>query len=268
MTDSKQKYDTGHDPGSSKVRPIATPHWQPFTGFSYIFDNPGDSFSLERSYKKVSVDVESDGSLALYKRIAQASYDIVTADDLVNQYFFFPLPSSTYHVTVWDGLNQEHLKSVKISAKAAFDECFSDPPDSILNDWPPMKSQVQLRDAFRDIKSIRLRYKQLRARGSTVLVVELEPADTDSAKQLESILVERLRLDDEFLELGKPRNQSYVPHVAVGYFSHASHGDGAIRRFMDSWMSVFDQTVTDGVIEFRSISLYAFLNMITYIKPA
>ena len=271
MKDEDKKYDTARDYGSDKVQPIfppqaPTPNWLPFRGFSFLFDNPGGEYTKENNCLKLAPDVHGNPDLSIYKQIAIA-LERIGAEELTRQWLFFPLPYSTYHVTVWDGVNTGIISRMSKESQIEFNKCFIN-TESIIKNWPPLIREPEICSYFSEIKPLRFKYKHLRSRGETVLVVELEPADSESAAELGKIYKIREELDNYFEKYSKPRNYEYLPHVAVGYFADTELSKSAVSRFMDTWIEVFDNEVSGQVIEFRSISLYAFIDMITYLKQS
>ena len=271
MKNSDIKYDTGRDYGSDKVMPkpptvIPVPEWKPFTGFSFLFDNPGDGLIKDGYLLKLSGDL-NNSALRLYRSIADA-VEIIDKDKiLAKQYEFFTLPPSTYHVTVWDGVNIATLKSLNKECQDQYDLFFQNLLASQEISWPPLLQESRFHLRYADASPIRFKYKDLRSRGTTVVVVELEPADSASKAALEQIVQIRNELDELFAEYGKPKNYDYRPHVAVGYFSDDDNGNRALYRHMDQWIEAFDEILHDEIIEFNSVSLYGFTDMITYFKP-
>ena len=86
-----------------------TPRWAPYNGFSLLFDNPDNGFSPLGGVGGFDIpmkldSVPSDPALILYQVFIDALNNI-DINLLTNTYLFCPLPPSTYHVTVWDGLN-------------------------------------------------------------------------------------------------------------------------------------------------------------------
>ncbi len=266
-------YDTGSDPGKIKVLPdppvyVPQPLWQPFPGFSFLFDNPGASLQRHERHELLHVGEDCIKNIDLYEKITEAVKRIDPAA-LAQRFLFFALPSNTYHVTVWDGVNKGNVERLDPDSRRQFDHCFAQGIDGVIRNWPPFDECSDYPGVFDSIGSIRFRYKGLRSRGSTVLVVDLEADqdDDESCRVLEEIIERRQHLDEMFANYGKPENYMLRPHVAIGYFSDSHLGGKALYQHMDTWMSVFDQVVKGSVIEFGNISLYAFLNMITYFKP-
>ena len=269
------RYDTSKDEGAAKVRPrppvyVPEPIWQPFPGFSFLFDNPGKSLSVNNGYVKIEVDYGAlnQRDLDLYTNIAKA-VEIIDPTALAQLFQFFALPSSTYHVTVWDGVNKGNMKWLGDESKKVFEECFAAGVASVLRAWPPFKGAREYASWFRGTDPIRLYYNGLRARGTTVLVVELtpDPMDKASVQALADIRKRRAELDSYFTNYGKPENHSLIPHVAVGYFANSDLGRSAMFQQMDTWMAAFDEKLRGCYIEFQTIDLYAFVDMVTYFKP-
>jgi hypothetical protein len=268
---SRLRYDTSKDAGSAKVLPnppkyAPEPLWQPFPGFSFLFKNPGKSLRAFDRVEQLHIDGNTIKSIPLYSKIS-AAVDRIDPVALAQRFLFFTLPVSTYHVTVWDGINKGNQDRLNPDSAEKFRKYFAQEIGSAIQAWPPFADICDYRDWFGGLGTIRLRYKGLRARGSTVLVVELGPDDQESDQVLAQIEARRTDLDKAFAICGKPENHSLRPHVAVGYFSNAPLGDSAMFQHMDAWMGVFDQLVRGSVIEFQQIELYAFVDMITYLKP-
>jgi hypothetical protein len=193
----------------------------------------------------------------------------IDSETLAQRFLFFVLPSSTYHVTVWDGVNKGNMERLGPDGKRQFEEYFANGIEGVVRSWPPFSECSGYTGAFDGIERIRLRYRGLRARGSTVLVVELEvdPDDQQGLEVLKEIQLRRQRLDETFANFGKPENYLLRPHVAIGYFADSNLGTGALFQYMDAWMAEFDRILRGSTIEFSDISLYAFMDMVTYFRP-
>lgn len=263
-------YDTSRDPGSQKVLPdpphyAPKPIWQPFAGFSFLFGNPGNSSKNFEGFEQLEIDDSTINSISLYSKIA-AAVSKINPLVLSQRFLFFALPFNTYHVTVWDGVNTGNKNRLLPESLEAFDSYFAQDIRSSLRKWPPFGNIYDYQHWFDGLGPIRFHYSGLRARGNTVLVVDLEP-DEDSKKVFDAITKRRTQLDEIFSAIGKPENLSLRPHVAVGYFSNSSLGESALFQNMDRWMGVFNEIVRGSQIEFHKIELYAFFDMITYMKP-
>lgn len=269
----KVRYDTGSDVGNMKVVPdpptyVPRARWLPFPGFSFIFNNPGRCLKTIDNYQLLHIPANHLSHIDLYSRIS-AAVTSINPDALAQHFQFFALPASTYHVTVWDGINKGNAGSLNPDSQRRFAKYFERDIADITRTWPPLGTMPDYTKRFHKVAPIRFRYLGLRARASTVLLAELEtdPADADSCRALEDIHTRRDLLDEEFASYGKPANYPLRPHVAIGYFADSALGDRALSRHMDTWMTIFDEHVRGSTIEFRDIGLYAFTDMVTYFKP-
>ena len=87
------------------------PRWASFRGFSLLFDNPGPGLStLARGLDKIDCDIDAHRGVGLYRGLATALAEI-GHDLLLNAYLLCPLPTCSYHVTVWDGINDGNVDS-------------------------------------------------------------------------------------------------------------------------------------------------------------
>ncbi len=268
----KVLYDTASDLGMAKVLPeppayVPCPRWQEFPGFSFIFENPLSTLERHDNYELLRIGEDQLKEIDLYRRVDEAlnSIDPVM---LTQRFLFFSLPSSTYHVTVWDGVNKGNMDRLEPDSKRQFEEYFANGIEGAAGHWPPFNEYADYSHVFDGLDRIRLRYRGLRARGSTVLVVELEadPDDQTSINVLKEIQYRRKRLDEMFAAYGKPENYTLRPHVAIGYFADSNLGSSALFQYMDTWMAEFDRILKGASVEFSDIGLYAFMDMVTYFR--
>lgn len=269
-----EKYDTEKDKGSSKVEAIwpkiaPKPNWKWFPGFSYLFDNPGSSLKAHKDIKQISmisIDKLSAPELKLYKALDTAMKKI-DPEEVARDFELFLLPSSTYHVTVWDGLNISNIEGPASSPiYKKFNSYFKDAFKSSVEIWPPLSEELEFGNHFDNMGTIRFKFDALKSRGDTVLIADLEPADPASDKQLSEIIKQRDKLDKRFKDYGKPLNVELRPHVAIGYFANKRLAVNVRYQKMDEWRETFLHETSDCIIEFSSISLYAFTDMLTYFK--
>lgn len=261
-----QHFSTRTHPGSRKVVPV--PYWRPYLGFSYLFDNPGNSLHTENNLSTIKCQIQSDPFLELYRTLAKFVENI-GGDELINRFLFFPLPPHTYHVTVWDGVNVENLDTLSKEARIRFIKFLDGLPESLQSERPSIIPSSEFdKDAGRSW-AVRFKCKDLRFGGETVLMAILEPADDSSREILNLIRKERERLDQYYAtEYGKTENALYLPHVALGYFSNSPIANELWRTMSITWNSDFIHEVEGKIIQFESISLYAFSDMLTYFKRA
>ncbi len=240
-----------------------TPRWAPYNGFSLLFDNPDSGFSpLEENNQLMKLNsVSSHPTLELYQAFVDA-LDFIDTNLLTNTYLFCPLPPSTYHVTVWDGLNVGNLADVNPSVQERWADFVNKFPhtfqkDSEFTSRARASSLTQNQDW-----NITFRYDTLHKWGSGMGIF-LKPADQESAQILGEIKNRREDLYEDFpVKIVHPE---YVPHVTLGYFANRESAQ-LTTPLIAAWRNVFEEMVRDLTITYHSISLYGFTDMITFFK--
>ena len=239
------------------------PLWAPFNGFSLLFDNPDKGLSpLQQNSELMKLDsVSSHPSLKLY----QAFVDTLKGIDthlLTNTYLFCPLPPSSYHVTVMDGLNVRHIAKMTSLEKETLGNFVTGLPNTFHKNsesirWASDSVLTQNRDW-----NITFQLDTLYNWGSGMGVL-LKPADAESAQILKEIKNQREVLYENFpVEIS---HYEYTPHVTLGYFANTESAQLA-RPLMSDWGKILEAATKDLTITYRSISLYGFTDMITFFK--
>lgn len=243
------------------------PTWASYRGFSLLFDNPGDGFSpLGDGLFKLDCSSSVSPELRFYRVLAGA-LDTIGRDMLANTYLFCPLPPSSYHITVWDGLNDGNAKDLPADLRAGLDGFLAGLPDSLLVDNPFTAAVKGSPLAVRTGWSVSFRFASLIKWGNQVLVAHLAPADEDSKRALEHIIADREDLSARFQELcGVTRSRhSYVPHASLGYSANEARAELATPHIAQ-WSELIGEAMQDTTITFKSIDLYGFTDMATFFK--
>ena len=239
------------------------PLWAPFNGFSLLFDNPDNGLSpLQQNSELMKLDsVSSHPSLKLY----QAFVDTLEGIDtrlLTNTYLFCPLPPSSYHVTVMDGLNIRHIAKMNSLEQETWGNFVTGLPNTFH------KNSESIRWASDSVLTqnldwnITFQLDTLYNWGSGMGVL-LKPADAESAQVLKEIENQREVLYENFpVEIS---HYEYTPHVTLGYFANTESAQLA-RPLMSDWGKILEAATKDLTITYRSISLYGFTDMITFFK--
>jgi len=264
MTDKEFRMPS--KPGINKVSPV--PSWESYAGFSYLFDNPNPQSNLQNNDGLLLLNnqVHLDDNITLYHSLSQCVQRI-GGDDLINKYLFFPLPPSTYHLTIWDGVNIENKNDLSEEGQNLFSSFFKNPRS--LNKLDNLLVTNTFNEILKLYEGIELRFKNLRLGGSTVLLAELEPVDIKSQEKLNLLIKERRRLDDEYhTKYNKPYNSIYIPHIALGYYSNIELCERSWKAQSFEWIDIFEKLMQGSKIEYKSISLYGFSDMLTYFKQA
>lgn len=242
------------------------PQWAPFRGFSLLFDNPDKSVSsMERDWLKV--DCPSDGNEypQLYRGFVEFLNEI-GRHSLTNTYLFCHLPSSSYHVTAWDGLNDGNVQGVLASYRLKLGNFLKNLPGSLLAD-KEFTNEIYDSPLITSTNwSITFKFNKLAKWGNQVLVARLMPADQDSEREFKRIVDDRKALCVRFRERFKVKmRSSYSPHVTLGYFANEEHAELATPQ-IDRWTKLAKGKVGHQTITFSSISLYGFTDMVTFFK--
>ncbi len=239
------------------------PVWAPFNGFSLLFDNPDSGFTpLQENKKLMKLDnVLSHSTLVLYQAFID-TLDRIDTDLLTNTYLFCPLPPSTYHVTVWDGLNVGNLARLSPSENETWARFVEELPNSFqedreFTDWSSVSSLTQNPDW-----NITFQFGTLYKWGTGMGVI-LKPADSGSEQTLREIENRRENLYANFpVKISHPE---YVPHVTLGYFANRESAQLTTPLISD-WGKMFEEATRDLTITYHGISLYGFTDMITFFK--
>jgi hypothetical protein len=242
------------------------PQWAPFKGFSLLFDNPGSSVSL-MGERLLMADCSLDGNddLALYRRFV-GFLDAIGTHRLRDSYSFCPLPPYSYHVTVWDGLNDGNAGRVPADDQPRLTDFLNHLPDALGTDREFTPYVMRSALVTRVDRSIRFQFKALAKWSNQSLVAVLMPADGDSEHEFEQIVQDRAALSAQFQDrFGITMRTGYHPHVTLGYFANEQYAE-LCSTLVDGWTERLQEMVGRLTITFRSISLYGFTDMVTFFK--
>ncbi|MCM3786255.1 hypothetical protein M3231_25185 [Neobacillus mesonae] len=237
------------------------PKWSAFHGFSILFDNPGSSLHpMSNKHQLLHNDLASK-ELELYKTL---HHTLTSYSEILNAYMFCPLPKESYHVTLWDGINDANVQEVNISYRADAEYFLQDLPHS-LSDGKQMHAIKSLSLEMAD--SIEFKYGQLVKWDNSVLAVKLLPADSPSEAALLQLEEKRKILIQSFSESFEldTCSYTYTPHVSLGYFANKQLADLTTEQ-VDEWNKQFETDTKGQTIRFSSNSLYGFTSMDTFFK--
>jgi hypothetical protein len=240
------------------------PRWAPFAGFSALFDNPGSSLAVNGDLSKIACVLAEGGPLDLYARL-EKTVEELDRDLLIRTYLFCPLPPSSYHVTVWDGINVDNIGSVKSAVRPDWSAFLDGLPFSLKA--PPASLAVVTGSALRTWSdSISLQFDKLTLWGNQVLVARLRPADDRSERRLADLASRRADLSDAAgRELGLSFSRGYSPHISLGYFANREHGQLAETR-VEHWTERFRARLKESIVTYSSLDIYGFTDMASFFK--
>lgn len=244
-----------------------TPQWSQFRGFSILFDNPSDRLlplDESRELRLLSCDIENE-ELKLYKSLYQT---LTIFTEMNNTYLFCPLPSHSYHVTLWDGINEANVQAVSRKHRFQAEDLLEGLPHSFLRENEFLCTEDQPLNINMK-EPITFQFDRLLKWGNSVLVASLQPANSHSQAILHKIEKERKYLIEEYKgHFGlKTCGYSYTPHVSLGYFANKELAE-LTTSMIDSWNEHFLTNTKGQTITFTSSSLYGFNQMSTFFKKA
>ncbi len=242
------------------------PTWASFRGFTLLFDPPGQGLSRSAGLAYVDGDVEADPALVLYRALRDGLARL-EPDVLAQRYLFCPLPSASYHVTVWDGVNDANLQQVRDEHRVSGHQFLRDLPDSLAAaTW---FSELSAADHLLDLDlPLHFRFERLAQWGHVSLVAQLAPRDDTSADALLRLNAARACLSDVFSRrFGVAPHPVYVPHVTLGYFANRDRAEQA-SPLVEGWNAVLREQTTGLHLEARRVGLYGFTDMATFFTAA
>ncbi|MGE3434026.1 MAG: hypothetical protein AB7O81_00060 [Blastocatellales bacterium] len=250
----------------AKPKLFVAPRWPRWCGFSYLWDHPDESVLAHHANTgllQVACEPWTDSKLGLYRALGDALAE-VGLDSAINPFSFCPLPSTSYHVTTWDGINEENLSLLAESEREEFARFLLGLPESARRTPPSLIPP----NAFADLLGsapMQFKFDGLAIWGDATLVARLAPVDEPSARLLEQVKERRAQLDYRFASMGRLPSPDYAPHVTLGYFYHPEGARAAIGD-LNKWEQTFLQRAAEQRIAFGSISAYGFTSMDTFLK--
>ena len=239
-----------------KVQSVDPPAFANCRGISYICDNPGAAF--EENGLPVLRSQMDDINLLLYRGLAQA-IEKIGKEQLVASHGVCVTPPKSYHVTVQDLLHYGNIHLIRQPERNVFEDAFARLPASVVAPLPtqfppttlPLSGRWKLR--FR-VSEIAVLHSQ------AALIARLTPVDEESGRAMTQIEQRRRELDEQFATIGKPPNPAWAPHITLGYFANPELALEAAAH-VERWSETAATCTIGRVIEFGSISLYAFTTM-------
>ncbi|CAG7643252.1 hypothetical protein ACFQI7_10540 [Paenibacillus allorhizosphaerae] len=241
------------------------PVWAPFYGFSLLFDHQGDSYcpitrtdGLEKLCCRTGVK-----ELSFYQTLWEQAKE---TGHMERKYLFCPLPLHSYHVTVWDGLNDYNVNKLRESDRTQVAALLKGLPGTMLTD----RSILFMEDARPltiQTTPIQFKYDKLEKWNNSSIVARIKPANDESVYRLERIEDNRSKLNQLFLERYgiATSTTEYRPHVSIGYFANKELGALA-EAAVDELHGRLETVMKGRTITFYGISLYGMTDMETFIR--
>ena len=250
---------------TAKPKVLAMPNWTRWCGVSYLFDNPGASLAplANTGLLQVACKTWSEPELPLYRSLGDALAK-VGFDSANNPWSFCPLPSTSYHLTVWDGINDANLHEIAEPQRKEFAEFLLRLPQS-AKFAPPNLIPPDAFDGVVVTDPVKFQFDGLSLWGDSVLVARMAPADEKSREVLTAVCGRRKHLDERLAQIGRPASLRYTPHVSLGYFCDP-RGARLAASDLPQWENVFRREAAGCEQAFPSIGAYAFESMVRFTK--
>ena len=218
------------------------PRWAPFRGFSLVFDPPEED-SFFGALRAGLAELENDA--------------------LIAEFYLRLLPSASFHVTAWDGVNDAKLAEVAPEFRGAWERCLL---ASAARPFPE--------DLFRDVQaselltcpdwSLRLSCARIENWSDVSLVAHLEAADAEAAVRLERLRTARDALSEAFgRRFGVRPHPDYEPHVTLGYFANADLA-AASAAAVARWNAALRAATAGTILTLRRLHLSVFSDMTSF----
>ena len=242
---------------NSKLKSFA-PTWSRFHGFSLLFDNPGENLRDDGKYNTLTTRLEIEFYAALTQALARIGGSLLT-----NTYLFAPLPSNSYHVTAWDGINYENIADVHADYRQQAADFLAELPHSIAF-ATPFTELVNKSPLLQNQQMLTLCFDKLYIWGNNVLVAALRPAE-DCIMQFDTLKQKRAAHNEKFAEeFGCSAFANYTPHVSLGYFANQESAQLASAR-LSEWRGEFTRIMDRQTLSVSSIRLFGFTDMATFV---
>ena len=245
-----------------------SPRWRSFRGFTLLFDNPGKSLADWQGFQLVACNVASDPDLEFYRAL-RGGLEEIGLDMLIETYLFCPLAPASYHVTAWDCVNDGHAAQVHAQYRPELTKLLDELPASVAkpNTFTelPFASKLITKQDW----NIRFRFDRLFKWSNIALVALLQPANEEAAAHLQEFAAARDPLNKSFQHsFGISANETYLPHVTLGYFANTQAAQLA-TPCVDDWSASLAARLDNLTLAFEQVSLYGFTDMETFFrKPA
>lgn len=231
-----------------------------FAGYSLLFDNPGEG-NYSSHAGKLQLIGNQPGSIPFMDALRLGVDEV--GEGSWEQHGLLQLEPASYHVTVWDGVNQANLNKVVPEHQRDAGNFLHGIPFSIRSGNPMMRDVADSPlAAWRGEMSYV--FDRLAIIADYVLVALLKPADDRYAAVQRSIEHLRDELYGQYeTHYGIASSGAYMPHLSLGYFLRHEDGRQA-HNFAGVWNEVIKEQLKEAdnpQLKFQSISLYGFPDM-------
>lgn len=234
--------------------------WAHFCGFSFLFDAPGGHHRAVGDIDVLGIRNFDSPDLTLYKQLKAVAEQLQPE---FQKMLFCAMPASTYHVTVFDGINAANQQQLSDKAALAINPWLAGLPQSTL-DLPQALAPLLSSDVAVKSWPIRFQFKRFRYLNHKVIVCDLEAADQASQQNLDLLTSARNDLYDLLeAQTGVAAHTPYEPHVTLGYFA-STDGGKAAAPLVPGWEAQVREALTGQTLNVERARLYSFTDMVRF----
>lgn len=243
--------------------------WARFPGFSLLFDNPGGGYQQTEHGLLLHCAPQGIPAQALLAAIADWARRRLDAENFW-RLGLCATPVSSYHVTAWDGLNVALEPQLSAAVQAAARDCFAVLPAASEAERLFQAHMSPVQAALEALLPLRLAASGLRSTPKVGLVVDLTPADAESAERLAAFQACRLSHAEHLAaRWGAAYIQPLQPHLTVAYFANPPDRpelDAARERAIADWQAELLVGTEGLTVSFERLHLYVFSDMAKFYR--
>jgi len=233
--------------------------WAQKRGVSPLYDAPEGSYTDRNGRQFLKCDLSSP-ALLLYRRLADICPPL---DAILSDLQPCWLDPTSYHSTFANSVNQFNLHEIKDeTVRAKLSSFLEGLPGSLNREMPQILPPLRFCEGFP--WKVRLRFDRLHVWPKAhALVALLKPADPKSAATLDAIRGLRPRLNEKLVRSGLAADEGPTEHVSLCYFPTREEAVAAKER-LGVCLQALPDDLGELMIEFTSISLYAWTSMVEF----
>ena len=238
----------------------STYKWKKFPGFSLLFYAGDKNFNGNMLFNNLPQ------ANSFYQILHKVFTDYASENPLLSDDSkFLNLDFPSWHVTVWDGINQANFSQLQREDLTYFSRFMNSLKYSDIH--PDIRTLVE--KSIRWMNStgeIRFAFRKLYNYENKVMVVSLKPADISSLEKLHKIKLIRRNLNNYFEDhFGFATSKRYLPHTSLGYFVDEQAGED-FEPYHEELNSLLEKKLTNSKIAFNSVGLFGFTDMVSFFK--
>lgn len=243
------------------------PNWAPFRGFTVLFNSPNSHILIDGKLQQVYNNLSCQTNVPIFYQGLHLAIDELDSYNLLKKYLFCSLPSYSYHVTACSGADEGNLHLIPHTYHDKLSTFLNELPTSLINSSGDIVELTRSSTLFnkRDW-NLKFEFDHLLKWNNHVLLACLSPTK-ECLQNYKSFLNARNELLEAFQsKLGIPWPENYyIPHVTLGYFANEEFAQLS-TSVIKEWEALIREKLIGAYLEFQSVDLYGFMDMVTFFK--